>query len=144
MVWLASSRWFDQLSSRVIRWALRRWTSIDARDYARLLHLRNEYAVTELAIDPIDWIPGKPLAETGLVKEGLLILGLECPGNNFIGAPPSDTQLRAGDRLVLYGRISRIAELDRRLAGPQGDRFHIGAVAEYEQVSEVERSRARR
>ncbi len=39
-----------------------------------------------------------------------------CQGNHFIGAPPADAEVRAGDRLTLYGRTPRIAELDRRVA----------------------------
>ena len=32
---------------------------------------------------------------------------------------------------------------NRRLAGPQGDQFHTRAVAEYEQIAQLDRSIAR-
>lgn len=39
---------------RVVRWALRRWTQLDTRDYVSLLHLGAEYAVVELDVRPGD------------------------------------------------------------------------------------------
>jgi len=124
--------------------ALRRWTTLDARDYASLLHVRDEYAVSELEIQPGDWVVGKKLSETRLAKEGLLVLGVECPGNNFLGAPSADTEFRAGDRLVIYGRLESIADLDQRRVGPEGDRSHDRAIADQHRVVGSERKLAGR
>lgn len=110
--WIASSEWVDARLSRLISLALGRWTSIDARDYAKLLHLR--------------------------------VLGIECPGGEFIGAPNGTTEVRPGDRLVLYGRIGRIAEVDLRVTGNEGDRAHDRAVSEQVNISGRERSEAGR
>jgi NhaP-type Na+/H+ or K+/H+ antiporter len=41
--WLATSRWVDRQVSRIIRWALKRFTTVDVRDYAGLLHLTGDY-----------------------------------------------------------------------------------------------------
>ena len=116
---LASSEWVDRITGRGISWAIARWTSLDTRDYARILHLREDYGVTDLRVQDGDWIAGRTLAQSGLVKEGTLVLGIECPGNHFIGAPPPDAEVRA-------------------------DVFHAGAVAEQERVAVEERTRAGR
>ncbi len=79
-----------------------------------------------------------------IAKEGILILGIECPGNRFIGAPPADTEIHAGDRLILYGWTPRVAELDRRAEGVDGDAAHQQAVLAHGQVAAEERSRAGR
>ena len=141
---LGSSQHVDRIASRAISWALKRWTNIDARDYARLLHLREDYGVSEMLVGPDDWIAGRTVSRTGLAEEGVLVLGMECPGGHFIGAPPPDTEIRAGDRLIIYGRTPRIAELDRRSAGGDGESSHAMAINEHRSISEKERSRAGR
>jgi len=136
---LSSSAWVDRYLSRAISWALGRFAEIDARDYARLLHLREDYGVSDLLVQPGEWLAGK-----GLLKEGILVLGIECPGDNFIGAPSPDTEIRARDRLLLYGRTPRIAEIDRRGRDDAAERSHRAAVAEQERISNEERSAAGR
>lgn len=141
---LASSRWVDRRLCSLISRALNRWTSIDARDYAALLHVREEYAVCELRIDGDNWAADRPLGELGLSGEGVIVLGIECPGNNFVGAPGPDVEIRTGDRVLLYGRTARIAELDRRRPGPAGEQSHRAALEEKNQLEATERARAGR
>ncbi len=141
---VSSSAWVDRHLCRAISWALKRFTQLDARDYARLLHLREDYGVSDLRVQPGEWLAGRTLAEAGLSKEGVLVLGIECPGGRFIGAPAQDTEIRERDRLLLYGRTPRIAEIDRRQSDDDGERSHHAAVAEHERVSQEERSAAGR
>ena len=144
-LWLVgTSTWVDGRVCRAISWALNRFTSIDARDYAGLLHVRDDYGVCELRIEEGDWIAGADVAGTHLASEGILVLGIECPGGAFIGAPPPDTPVRAGDTLVIYGRTPHIAELDRRGGGRAGDASHAGAVAERDAIAAEERNAAGR
>jgi hypothetical protein len=56
LAFLGSSTWVDGHLCAAISWALRRFTDLDARDYARLLHLREDYGVCELSIAPGDWL----------------------------------------------------------------------------------------
>jgi len=144
LITLASSAWVDRHLCSAISWALRRWTDLDARDYARLLHLREDYGVTELCVAEGDWLAGRPVGQAGLDQEGIRVLGIECPGGSFIGAPSEDTSIRAGDTLVLYGRTPRIAEIDRRDLGAGGDRSHREAVAEQQRIGREERVAAGR
>ena len=141
---VSSSAWVDRYVCRAISWALERFTQLDARDYARLLHLREDYGVSDLRVQPGEWLSGRTLAEAGLSEEGILVLGIECPGGQFIGAPGDDTEIREHDRLILYGRTPRIGEIDRRRSDGDGERSHLAAVAEQERVSQEERSAAGR
>lgn len=144
LVWLSSSEWVDRYLCRLISSALTRFTSMDTRDFARLLHLREDYGVTELSVSSGDWLAGRMLRDTRLGEEGVLVLGIECPGGSFIGAPTSDTEIRAEDRLILYGRVPRIRELDERLVGEAGDRAHEEARTERGDVARDERAHAGR
>jgi hypothetical protein len=141
---VSSSAWVDRYLCRAISWALKRFTQLDVRDYARLLHLREDYGVSDLRVQPGEWLAGRTLAEAGLSQEGVLVLGIECPGGQFIGAPAQDTEIRESDRLLLYGRTPRIAEIDRRRSDRDGEQSHLMAVAEQERIASGERSAAGR
>lgn len=49
---VAHSQWLDRKMSRVIAWALRRWTKLEVRDYAGLLHLTPDRRVYGGGVDP--------------------------------------------------------------------------------------------
>jgi hypothetical protein len=144
VLFFSSSAWVDRHLCRAISWALNRFTELDARDYARLLHLYEDYGVSNLRVQPGDWLAGRTLAEAGLAREGILVLGIECPGGTFIGAPAQDTEIRELDSLTLYGRTPRIAEIDRRRGDGTGERSHIEAVEEQKNIAHAERSAAGR
>lgn len=139
LLWLlANSGWVDRRMSRVIRWALKRWTKIDARDYAGLLHLSGDYAVVELAVEENDWLAERTLIDLKLSEEGVLVLGIERVDGRYLGAPRGKTKLVAGDVLLLYGPKDRIAELDERPAGLEGAVAHIKAQREQREVEQEE------
>jgi hypothetical protein len=144
LVWFSSSEWIDRYLSRLISWALKRFTSMDTRDFARLLHLREDYGVSELSVEDGDWLAGRVLRDSRLADEGVVVLGVECPGGNFIGAPTPGTEIRGGDRLILYGPVPRIREIDERLAGSAGNHAHQQARVEHGQASREELERAGR
>lgn len=134
-LWMvATSHWVDRRLSRVIAWALRRWTQLEARDYAGLLHLASGYAVIELLVEPEDWMAGRPLAELKLSDEGVLVLGIERPDGEYVGAPRGLTTPRAGDTVLLYGPAEVLENLDDRRAGSSGNWDHVKAVDRQKQV----------
>ena len=140
----ASSPAVNRRVEPLIGRALRRWTTIDARDYARILHLREDYGISELGVGSADWLCGRTLGAAGLGREGVVVLGVECPGGAFIGAPAAGTEIREGDRLIVYGRMPRIAELDGRAAGADAERTHHDAVAEQNRITGEEHAAAGR
>ena len=136
---VAYSKWIDHRMSRVIAWALKRFTSIDARDYAGLLHLTGEFAVSELQVRHGDWLAEQTLTKLHLNAEGVLVLGIERVDGRYVGAPRGETVLHVGDVLILYGRQSTLTDLDRRQAGPHGNRRHIEAVSRQADLERRER-----
>jgi hypothetical protein len=127
---LSSSRWVDRKVCGLIGWAIKRWTSLEARDDAQLLHLRDGYGVSRFRVKEGDWISARRLHDAGLVDEGLLVLGIECPNGTFLGAPPADVEVRVGDELVVFGPTALISELEVRMVGESGDLAHGVAVGE--------------
>lgn len=142
LMWLVSvNRAFDRLLSRLIDRALKRWTHLDTRDYASLLHLSGEYRVTEMKVEPDNWMANKTLKKLQLRSEGVAVLAIEREDGTFVGAPDGSTFLRPGDVIVLYGRIPALTELDERRADPQGEKAHFEAIAEQERLEEEERAK---
>ncbi len=131
MLWTAIySKWLDRHMSRVIRAALQRWTNLDVRDYANLLHLGGDYAVTELQIQNDDWLAGQTLAELRLRDEGVMVLGVQTRDGKYQGVPTARTRLRPGDTALMYGRQDALNALDRRGKEFGGRMQHLEAVSE--------------
>lgn len=136
---LASSHWVDRWLSRIIERALTRYTRLEVKDYASILHLAGEYKVSELHVDAGDWLANRTLRQLKLRDEGLLVLGIERTGGEFIGAPNGDTALEVGDNVIIYGRDSTVAELSQRRRGVTGDIEHYQEVTKTERVREAEK-----
>lgn len=141
LLWaIGTSKLFDRWLSRATERALKRFTRLDVRDYANLLHLAGEYRVAEMRIQEKDWIAGMSLAESGLRNEGISVLGIERSDGSFTGAPDGRSRVEATDVLLLYGRTQALSELDERRHGAAGDLAHRQAVAEQERIEREERS----
>jgi hypothetical protein len=125
----ASSRWVDRHVTRLVEWALRRWTRLDVRDYVSLLRLAGEFAVVELEVRPGGWLAGRTLAELDLRSEGALVLGIARPGDVYVGVPRGPTRIEADDVLIMYGRAPLLDDLGQRPPGEAGDQAHHAAVA---------------
>lgn len=143
---LAALAWsppVDRALSRIIGIALRRWTRLDTRDYASLLHLAGDYSVKELEVEEGDWVVDRQLGALRLADEGIVVLGIQRSTGAWVGTPRRETCVRAGDVLVLYGRERALAQLDRRRDGSWGDREHSAAVHEVEEVRRREEEQDR-
>ena len=132
LLFAARSRWLESRLNRLLARILQRWTDLEVRDYAALFQLQNGYAVSEMLVEPGDWIDGKSLDAAALSKEGVLVLGIQRRNGDYVGAPRARDHVHAGDVLILYGAGSRIRELDNRSVGT-GDAAHRRAVAELDQ-----------
>ena len=128
---LATSHAVDRQLTRVVEWALRRWTRLDVHDYVSLLRLAGEFAVVELPVARGAWLAERTLAALDLRSEGALVLGIERPDGTYVGVPRGPTQLCIGDVAIVYGRASLLDEIGRRTAGEDGDRAHAEAVAQH-------------
>lgn len=131
---LAMSSWVDHWLSRMIDWALNRYTSLETKDYASLMHLAGEYRLVELLVKAEDWVAGKTLAEADLWKEGVVVLGIVRSDGRYVGVPRRNTRMNANDTLILYGRDSDIQKLDERKQTRAGDKEHEQAMAQQQKI----------
>jgi hypothetical protein len=137
VLWLvARSRFIERHLNRLIAWVLRRWGKLQVRDYVAILQLQKGYAVSELLVEPLDWLAGGTLMDLKLPQEGVLVLGIRREEGAYMGTPTADMEIHAGDTLVLYGPIHRIEELDQRRKGRRGEVAHEEAVEELEEILE--------
>lgn len=140
LVFISRSSWADRRLTALIGRVLKRYTDLPTRDLDGLLDLSGSYEVSELAVDPGDWVANRTLRELGLRDEGVAVLGITRPGGHYQGAPVGSTTILAGDALVLYGQAECLKEVDHRPAGPEGDQRHQAAVARQEEVVRTEQS----
>lgn len=134
-----SSRWVERHTNKIIAWLLRKLTNLDVRDYVSLLELSRGYAVTEMLVEPRDWMADKTLASLRLSDEGILVLSIRRSGGIFHGTPRGDDVVQSGDILILYGDLEDVAKLDQRRAGYQGDREHAISVEQQEEFEAEQR-----
>jgi hypothetical protein len=133
---LSRSAWVDRRLSVLIGRFLR-WRGYNVRDYGRLLALQGDWAVSELVVEPDDWIAGRTLAELKLRDERIDVLGIQHRDGEYIGVPHGDRRVEPGDALVLYSTEERLEELDARKRGPSGDAAHQSACNHCDNPSEV-------
>lgn len=147
-LWLiAQSRWLDRGMKLLIAKGLTRWTHLDTRDYASLLHLSGQYTVMELHVREGEWLAGRQLKQCRLHQEGVLVLGIYRSDGSYLGVPRGDTEIEVGDTLILYGRSESVRELDTREAGSSGEQAHSRAVSEQQREEarqEAQESESRR
>lgn len=129
LVYLSRSKWIDRRLNAGISRLLARYTDLQTRDLAGLLDLSGDYSVSELAVDPGDWVAGRALGDLKLRDEGVVVLGVTRQNGRYVGAPTFATRVDAGDVLLVYGREAALAELDDRRSGAAGDTAHEIAVA---------------
>lgn len=141
LIALTMSQRLDKLLSRAVLWALNRYTTLNVRDYAALLHLAGDYAIGEIYVNDEDWMASHVLGELKLADEGVVVLSINRPDGTFLGVPKRETEIRAGDTLVVYGRTSGIQRLDERKRGTGGNISHVEAVAEQKMEQAKEHAR---
>ncbi len=126
----------DRLLSRITRWALARWTTLETRDLASLLRFSHAYGVIELHAQGDDWLVDRPLAKLHLPDEGVVILGVHRRDGRFLGAPNGQTVIHAGDTVIAYGELDHLDRLDDRHRGLAGDLEHERSVRETHELWE--------
>lgn len=121
---LSKSARVDRVLARAITWWLKRYTELDVRDYAALLHISGEYSVKELRASAGSWLTEAPLGQLRLRDEGVLVLGIIRADGTYEGAPGRSTCIEDGDTVILYGRSSTVVALAERSSGHSGDADH--------------------
>lgn len=140
ILFAARSKLIDRLLTRVISWALRRFTDLEVRDYIQLLDLASNYAVAELGAESDSWLVEHELADLHLPAEGVLVLGVRRADGSFIGAPRGNTAIHQHDTLIVYGFADVLADLGMRKVGMDGDRTHAQLMEEIAERQAEERA----
>ena len=134
ILWMIThSKWVDTQLSRLITWALRRFTRLDIHDYVGLLHLGKDFTVAQMSVDDGNWLANKSLMDLRLSDEGVLVLGIERERGSYQGAPKGKTVLNIGDTLLVYGPHEVLEELDKRRANHEGEKRHAERVEQQKQ-----------
>jgi len=137
----AASQWVDRHLSNLVSKALKRYTNLKIHDFAKLLHLAGDYQVTELLVKSGDWLAGHKLAELGLRKEGIMVLGVTRADGRFIGAPDGETEIKADNVLILYGRAEVMIDLDQRQYGYTGNMAHQKNIVDQKKIEREEKNK---
>jgi hypothetical protein len=135
--WLSKSAFVDRHLGRIIGRLLSRYTELEVADADRLLHLSGAYAVEEVPVQEDTWLADRTLGQLRLRDEGIVVLGI-AGGGGYLGAPDGDTQLHAGDTLIVYGRDVAVAPIAARPQGAEGDRAHDEAARTHGEIRDEE------
>ena len=127
---VASSRVVERMVNRWTFKLLKKYTHLEVRDYANLMHLSGAYGISELRVGEDDWLAERALKDLRLTKEGVVVLGINRRDGSYIGAPKAETKAHVGDVMIVYGSGDRLKELDSRRADPKGWLKHVEAVAD--------------
>ncbi|GMM92723.1 cation:proton antiporter regulatory subunit [Qipengyuania sp. MTN3-11] len=117
---LARSKQLDRWTRPMLERALSGTRSTELRDYAALLHMREDWRIGEIRVEEESWLSDRTLAELDLRSEGVVVLGIEREGEAYEGAPSGDSYLEAGDTILVYGEAERLSELSERLRQDSG------------------------
>ena len=88
-----------------------------------------------------DWLADKKIAELGLRKEGIIVLGITRKDGTYLGAPDGMTKIKKHDVLILYGQAKTMQELDQRKAGAAGNREHREKIADQKKIKMKEKEK---
>ncbi|WP_026452335.1 TrkA C-terminal domain-containing protein [Aequorivita capsosiphonis] len=109
--WAIKSKWVDRGLSRIISRMLEKYTELNIQDFAAVLHLKDDYRVSERKIDTGDWVSNKTLKNLDLRKEGITVLGIDRDGEDYFGSPNGDFKILPGDVVTIYGKAEGIKSL---------------------------------
>ncbi len=129
LVWLGiRSRWVDRALSRIISKMLHKYTSIQILDFAAVLHLKEDYRISEIKIQDDNWMAYKTLQEMQLRHEGITVLGVDRDDLDYLGSPSGEFEILPGDVVTLYGKAFGIRNLAQRKRDYKGTEEHVKSV----------------
>jgi len=105
---LSKVAFLQRLLDSLLRFTLRRVGMVKAYDYELLLRTKDGYCVSEIEMLEENSFVGKTLAETRPADHGLIFLGVEKEGGEYIGAPGPDCLIEKGDVVMVYGTESAV------------------------------------
>lgn len=123
LLWaLTSWRPVDRTLVRLFERLLRRWTTIDARDYSALMRLSADYSVRQFTVHAGGRLDGTAIADILPRARRVVLLGIERADGTYLGAPDPAEVIHGGDTLTAYGRDEVLETLAARDQTPLPDR----------------------
>lgn len=115
LVWMAiRSNWLDRFLSKLINRMLERYTDLDVQDFAAVLHLKDDYKISEKKVETDNWMANKTLQELDLRHEGITVLGIDRKDCDYIGSPTGSFRILPEDVITVYGKAEVISNLYKR------------------------------
>lgn len=109
--WAIKSKWVDKVLSKYIRRMLEKYTELNIQDFAAVLHLKDDYRISERRIEKDDWVSNKTLKELDLRREGITVLGIDREDEDYFGSPNGDFKILPRDVVTIYGKAEGIKSL---------------------------------
>lgn len=122
--WGIRSDWVDRGLSKLISKMLKKYTDINVQDYAAVLHLHDNYHVSEMRVEKDSWLANKTLIELELRKEGITVLGIERKGEDYLGSPSGNSKILPHDVITLYGKAEVFESIYKRTSDFGGEVQH--------------------
>lgn len=132
--WAIKSKWVDKALSALINRMLKRYTDLHIQDFAAVLHLKDDFKISEKLIDDEDWMANKTLKDLNLRHEGLTILGIDRHGDDYLGSPAGNAMILPDDVITVYGK----SEVIKSVFGRKRD---FKATLEHEAFVKMEEER---
>ncbi|MDT0293297.1 TrkA C-terminal domain-containing protein [Mesonia ostreae] len=126
--WAIRSSVVDRWLSKIISRALKKYTKIDVKDYASVLHLADDYRISELRVDEESWLGNKKLIDLELRKEGIIVLGIQPEEGDYVGSPNGSSFIKPHDIITMYGKAETFLNLNQRERNWKGEMEHQKAV----------------
>ncbi len=131
--WAIRSKMVDRALSKLINKLLRKYTDLEVHDFAAVLHLKDDYKISEARVEPDGWMCHRTLQELDLRQEGITILGVDRKGHGYFGSPSGTFKILPEDRVTLYGKADGIQNLYNRKKDHYAHLEHDKMVAEEQQ-----------
>ncbi len=122
--WAIKSNVVDRWLSKIINKMLLKYTDIEVQDYAAVLHLKDNYKISEKKLDGNDWMCHKTLEQLSLSEEGIIILGVDRKDEGYFGSPSGNFELLPDDMITIYGKADGIRSVYERKKGRKAVHEH--------------------
>jgi len=107
---IASQREFAQKLTNKIRELLKKKLHFDKVYIEELLQQADGYGIARIIVAKKSKVAGSILSESGFTESDLIVLSIE-RDKEVIHVPNAQTTIRAGDRLICYGKLDNLTEL---------------------------------
>lgn len=107
---IASQREFAQKLTKRIRELLKEKLHFEKVYVEELLQQADGYGIARIIVARKSKVVGSPLSESGFTEKDLIVLSIE-RDKEIIHVPDAQTTIRAGDRLICYGKLDNLVGL---------------------------------